>query len=336
MRAFVLMTAMPPTKGHKRLIDFARKLSDGVEVLICTQPGEPYPYQRAQALREATSTDDQINIHHLHKTIPQVPADSSDFWDMWRGYLKSLGFTDGDIIVASETYGVELAKTMNAPFYPYDINREILPTKATLVRESTHLRFEDILPEFQDTLKSTITIFGAESVGKTTLTKRLANELNGHYLFEYARPYLETVSTDITTASMTSIWKGQKALQEHAQDFKDRPFVFQDTDLFSTVGYWDFWDMQTPAQLVTDAKAAKSDLYIILSSEVAFVEDPIRYGGDKRESEDSFWVELCQKHGLNYKVVSGCDYQERYEQAKKLTLEQFSKKANISYVRSGQ
>ena len=259
MKAFVLMTALPPTKGHKRLIDFASKLGDTAEVLICTQPGEPYPFERVQALRDATRLND-VNIHHLHKTIPQVPADSPDFWEMWRQYLTDYGFVPGDVIVASESYGIALAKTMDAPFYPYDIEREILPIKATRVREDPLLRFEEVLPEFQEVLKSTITIFGAESVGKTTLTKRLAKELNGHFLFEYARPYLETVSIDITTDSMTAIWKGQNALQKHAQEFKDKPFIFQDTDLFSTVGYWDFWNMQTPAGLVVDAKANASDL----------------------------------------------------------------------------
>lgn len=329
------MTAMPPTRGHKRLIDFASKLGETAEIIVCTQPGEPYPFERVQSLRDATKLTN-ANIHHLHKEIPQVPADSETFWHMWKQYLTDFGFIDGDVIVASETYGVKLAEVMGAAFYPYDIEREILPVKATLVREDPQYRFDEILPEFQSALTRTITIFGAESVGKTTLTKRLASDLGGHFLFEYARPYLETVSIEISTSSMTSIWKGQKALQEHAADFKDKPFIFQDTDLFSTVGYWDFWKGDTPEQLVEDAKINRSHLYLILSSEVAFVEDPIRYGGDRRESEDSFWINLCEKHGLHYKVIEGSDYEERYQKARQLALEQFDAVTTLNYLRKGQ
>jgi hypothetical protein len=41
---------------------------------------------------------------------------------------------------------------------------------------------------------------------------------------------------------MTAIWKGQLALQRQAfESTVDAPFIVQDTDLFSTVGYWDNW-----------------------------------------------------------------------------------------------
>ena len=42
-RAYVLMTAMPPTKGHLSLLNYAANLDvTSVEVILATQPGEPF------------------------------------------------------------------------------------------------------------------------------------------------------------------------------------------------------------------------------------------------------------------------------------------------------
>ena len=67
---------------------------------------------------------------------------------------------------------------------------------------------------------------------------------------------------------MTAIWYGQRALQEHASVISPSPYVIQDTDLFSTVGYWQFPHWQSrlgacPQRLIDDAIRLKSDLYII-------------------------------------------------------------------------
>src|SRR5258708_39946055 len=104
------------------------------------------------------------------------------------------------------------------------------PVKATPVRADPLARFADILPEFQPYLRTTVTIFGVESAGKTTLSRQLATKLNGHWLFEYARPYLENTVNDITIRSMTAICNGQAVLQRQAaENFTNKPYISQDT-----------------------------------------------------------------------------------------------------------
>ena len=324
------MTALPPTRGHLSLIDFAEILSEyNTKVIISTQPSEPWAFERAEAIRDWMIFP--ADVIHIHETIEQNP-EAPGFWDMWRKIMVDAGFKPGDYIVASELYGIKLAEVCGGVFMPYDIDREILPIKATRVREDPMVYFEYIAPEFQKYLRKTVTIFGAESTGKTTLSKHLNNSY-GHWIPEWARPYLEAVGNDITTKSMTNIWRGQAALQRHAQTFVDKPFIIQDTDLFSTVGYWDFWNMATPAGLVDEAIELKSDLYIITKSNIPFEPDPLRYGGDKREVDDQYWIDLAERYNLNYVVLESDDPTDRMLEAFEHMENLFDSTSNLSFDR---
>lgn len=351
-RAFVLMTAMPPTKGHGRLIEFAAQLADRVTVIVCTQPGEPYPFERFQAVQRYAQRlrfhNDlgygNVDVVHLHRKLLQDP-DEEGFWEQWEDLVGKRGLLrwpagPGDIFVTSEPYGARLAEITGATFMPYDPKRELLPIKATAIREGPYKLFADIMPEFQPVIRKTITLFGAESTGKTTLSKELAAQMNGHWLYEYARPYLETVGPDITVESMTAIWKGQAAVQRQAQFWTDKPFIIQDTDLFSTVGYWDFphWQPtigETPEGLVKEAHELKSDLYVILRSNIPFEEDPIRYGGTVREGSDEYWEAVAIRHNLNYVVINESDFYQRFSFARKAILDFFNEQAGLEYDRHG-
>jgi NadR type nicotinamide-nucleotide adenylyltransferase len=339
-RAYVLLTAMPPTNGHLNLIRFASNLATYVEVILCTQPGEPFTEERYIALAEATNNMPAVNIHRIHRKLPQEPEEAVDFWDMWAGFLTDNGLTPDDYIVASEKYGVKLAEVTGAKFMPYDIDRSITATKATRVRLDPYLHFEDVLPEFQWLLRPRITVFGAESTGKTTISRELAGAHKSLWLPEYARPYLETVGNDITNESMRAIWHGQQALQVHAESVAtDSRFIIQDTDLFSTVGYWEFWHPgECPSGLIEDAKNGESDLYLIMSSkDFPFEEDPLRYGGDHREATDEYWIALAQQYGLNYVIIDGlADRELRFHEADKAIMDYFDKQAEaLNYVRIG-
>jgi len=334
---------MPPTTGHLQLIQFSHLMSnEGTVVIVSTQPHEPFPHERVAALREAVKNRGMKNvkIKHLHKTMPQDPA-TPGFWDMWRDLLLGYGVTTADNIVCSMEYGKKLAEITGATFYPYDIDRDINPAKATPIRDDPHAHFHHIIPEFQKHLKVTVTLFGAESTGKTTLSKELAKRLNGYFLFEYARPYLEYTDIAITKDSMLAIWKGQAALQRQADNLHDRPFIIQDTDLWSTVGYWQFphWIPtigNCPQGLIDEAGELQSDLYLVTKSNIPFEQDPIRYGGDHREGSDEFWLDICHKYELPYVVLDSENHEQRIQQAMTAIFEVAKQKAaKMSFDRHG-
>ena len=336
-RAFVLLTALPPTVGHLQLVAFASELAGEVIVLVCTQPGEPYPAERVEAVERATRDLPGVRVVGLHRTVPQEPGDAPDFWPTWRGILREHGFRDGDTVVASEPYGAALAEAAGGVFVPYDVERSITRVRAVDIRRDPIGRFAEILPEFQPAMAQRITVFGAESTGKSTLSRQLADALPGHWLPEWARPYLERLPTpDVDDARMHVIWRAQLALQRSARRLRGRPFIVQDTDLFATVGFWEAWDPDhVPDALRADALADRSDLYLLTRSDIPFEPDPLRYGGHVRETSDAFWIELAERYRLPYRVIQSTSPGDRLEEARTLAVEQFHRAVPIGFERHG-
>lgn len=345
-RAFVLMTALPPTEGHLDLIRFASRLGvSGVTVLLNTQPDEPLIHERFEALSRATQRlgPESLTVTVLlqNEFTQQEPltVDDDAFWENWRDNLHKAGFQAGDYIVASETYGLTLAKWVDGVYMPYDLDRWVRWTKGTEVRNDWLHKWSTMIPEFRKFLVRTVTIFGAESVGKTTLTRAIADD--PYYgpttkVFEWARPYLETVGPDITIEAMERIVEGQRALQWTSVDMALTPLIIQDTDLYSTLGYWRLWDPTTiPHTLYRDADMFRSHLYIILRSNIPFEADPLRYGGDVRETEDQYWVDICEEFGLNYVVLDENDLPGRLQAAQEIISDQLLSSNPIAYKREG-
>lgn len=310
--AIVLMTALVPTVGHKYLIDYAKNLlqyvGDQVHVIVGTLDREPVDgYSRFKAIKD-TYNQRSVVVHHLHRDVPQDPSEHPDFWNVWRDIVRE--FVDvkpDDYFVASELYGMDMARVLGCKFMPCNRYRETVPVKGTDVRNNLMDSFEFILPEFQKHIRRTVTVFGAESCGKTTMTRALARELNGHFVPEWAREYLETVGAEVTDERMLAIVRGQAALQTTARDdLFNKPFVFQDTDLFSTVGYYKLWGGGTDHDVDLCeylAKQLKSDFYIVMNDGIPFEADPLRYGGDVRESKTQYWIDLLEEYNLPYYVV---------------------------------
>lgn len=297
-QSFVLMAALPPTLGHVDLVNFARELTHDAKVILVTRGDEPYQDERYEAFCEHFAHVQDVKFLRLH--LAGEYAEGNPYWAQ---VLTDHGFVAGDILVASEDWGAEIAQTLDGQFFPYDIAREIRYTKATNIREDIEKNWAWIMPEFQLKLQKRIVIFGAESIGKTTIAKELrANTSDSVFVFEYARPYLEVTAGELDVPKMLGIWRGQKALQETVSQMTPVPrVVFLDTDLYSTLGYWQFWDPATiPTGLEEDARALQADLYVLLNSNIPFEEDPIRYGGDEREQTDAYWRGVLEANGLPF------------------------------------
>lgn len=319
--AIVLMTALVPTLGHKYLIDFARNLIhdlDGkVHVIVGTLSREPVNgYDRYIAIKDTFKSERDLIVHHLNRDVPQEPSEHPDFWNVWRDIVRE--FVDvepDDYFVASELYGIDMARVLGCRFMPCNRYRETVPIKGSDLREDILGNFGYILPEFQQHLRKVVTIFGAESCGKTTMAKRLARDLDGWFVPEWAREYLETVGTEVTDERMASIVEGQAAAQDTAFfTLRGKPWIFQDTDLLSTVGYYRIWGGDKRADMARIERMAAergSDLYVVMNDRIPFEQDPLRYGGTSRESDTKFWTDLLDEFGARYVVTPVGDHESQ-------------------------
>jgi HTH-type transcriptional regulator, transcriptional repressor of NAD biosynthesis genes len=330
-KALVLMKAMPLTKGHVALIQFANDFTNHTTVLVDMASNEPMREERILSIMQVCRRLSNLSVvEPKFITIePQFESDANDYWEQWDRALEP--YKGYDYVIGSEDYCFKIAEMIGARYIPFDPNRELTHTKAEDVRLDPLGNFDMLADEFKPFLQRTITIFGAESTGKTTLGKALTAEVDGEWVFEWARPYLETVGVDINVQSMTDIWHGQYAVEHNAMN-ADKPFIIRDTDLYSTIGYWEqpHWEKElgpVPESLIMDAQAHKADLYIITKSNIPFEEDPLRYGGDKRESPDEYWVAVAEKYNLNYVVLDTADESGRLREVVQLSLDLYESNA---------
>lgn len=323
MKGIIVLTALPPTKGHGYLIEFAQRYlaehdyGSMLNVIVCSKPNEPIDgFARAKAIREEFGDDKKIWVHHRDGNDPDLPEDHPDFWNYWKQIVLSKvnKINPGDILFASEKYGVEFAKQLGCDFIPCDPDRDVFDVTATAVRAAPLGQFKMILPSFAKTLRRRVTFFGAESTGKTTLSKYVAEYFHSTWCHEWARPYLEMVGEVLNDTKMSNIMTGQFAAQCAAEERDLTPFVIRDTDLLSTLGYYRILGWNEPKDLRDLVIHSKADLYLVMNSEIPFEPDRLRYGGNKRESTDQFWIDLLEEFNFPYKRITESNrFSQRFE-----------------------
>jgi len=316
-KALVLMKAMPFTKGHGALINFAESLADETTVIIDYSSGEPLPVIRRIAAEDSANRKSTGVV--LIPVEPQSELEAENFWEIWENILEP--YRGYDFVVGSEDYCKRVASIIGARFMPFDPYRELHDVKATDVRNDPLANYHMLSKFSQEYHRTRVTIFGAESTGKTTLTKALGAATGAPAIFEWARPYLETVGPDININAMNDIFEGQSALQIYAGTIQnDSPYIIHDTDLYTALGYWEqpHWEGVlgvAPRELRDTAYDLRSNLYLVTKSDIPFEPDPIRYGGDRRESSDEYWIDLLERNQLRYHVLEATDPQERLTEA---------------------
>lgn len=334
MRGVILMTALVPTIGHEYLILFASKFMAArrghLDVIISTRSSEPTSFKDRVCGLGHLDADFQ---EHADDNAPQNPpdGDQTEFWEYW----KNVAGDKADYVFASEPYGEHLAEVLGAEFIPVDINREVVPAKGTEVRRNLFDNQEKITREFRNYIHQQIVIFGPESCGKTTLAKKLANELNGRFVHEWARPYLETVGPEITEQKLFNIVVGQHAAEEAARLADHNLVTVFDTDIFTTFGFYVLNHIKIPKLLedltVDRCRTGRSRFYIVMPDTIPFEPDPLRYGGDKRESDVSFWTDLLNSYHQPFYTIKATDPQEQLLEAVAAISKQCPLGQNFTY-----
>jgi nicotinamide riboside kinase len=134
---------------------------------------------------------------------------------------------------------------------------------------------------------------------------------------------------------MRTIAYGQLAAEQTVAAMKDKPFIFRDTDLLSTIGFYRLYYEQEPSWLIDMWEQSKADLYIFTQSNIPFAPDILRYGGDKREAPDSFWKSILDDYKVNYYTLENSDHASRTLEVSMLSNKLFMSHPAWSYERKG-
>ncbi|MCG8477979.1 MAG: adenylyltransferase/cytidyltransferase family protein [Spirochaetales bacterium] len=134
MTGVIIGRFMPPHSGHLYLIDFARHMVDRLYVLVCTLSGEPIPGNlRYEWIRELAPS---CKVIHITEEIPEARRGEAGATAIWAETVREAVSETITHVFASEQYGWELARHLDAQYVPVDPGRSNIPVSATAIRDN--------------------------------------------------------------------------------------------------------------------------------------------------------------------------------------------------------
>ncbi len=123
-------------------------------------------------------------------------------------------------------------------------------------------------------------LHGAESTGKSTLTRQLAAHFNAPFVPEYGRTYCEAYGTDLTPHDLVRIMHGHEELTVETRKEADT-LLFSDTDPLMTAA-WQMmmFGVRNPE---LDAFTNIGDLYLLMNNDLEWVDDGLRVHASEEE-----------------------------------------------------
>ena len=269
----VLGKFYPFTLGHKYLIQTALDQSEMVTVLCCSLPTENIPGRhRYSWILEEFWTDiktKKLKLVHISKILPQYPYEDINFWSIWSELI--LKYCTPNVVFTSEKYGDKLADILKCQHICVDINRQLYKISGTKIRENSqkNLKFLSIAPKFKYVLK--VAIMGCESTGKTTMSKKLAEDLNATLVEEYGRTlYQERLdsNTSFEYHDISLIAGGHLGLEDLRHRENDRNIIISDTSLVATEIFSYLYFGKCPSWIIEYNIHRKYDLTILLKPQL--------------------------------------------------------------------
>lgn len=298
---FIIGKFMPPTLGHIYLCQFAQNYCDDLTIMVESQDGQPIDgFLRLRWMQEMFP---RARVVHCHETLPQDPAETPYFWDIWADVVKHYAPEVTDFVFASEAYGVEIAKILGASFVPVDVARQCRPISATMVRENPFAHW-DMLPEpVRAHYCKRIVLMGPESSGKTTLANALGQALRTTVAPEYGRTYCDFFGVP-DEDGLRLIAHGHAASTTAALRQANRVLV-EDTDAAMTQVWADMFGAKRDR--VVEAHWTAPDLYVVCNIDVPWEADGQRWFPQQEQRLD--FLDRCLKEvkrrGVPHVLVSG-------------------------------
>jgi NadR type nicotinamide-nucleotide adenylyltransferase len=262
----------PPHRGHKHLIDSARRQVDRLIVMLCHHASQLIPGELRKAWLEEIHPDCEIHL------VPDELENDSQQWAAFT--LRHLGFKP-DIVFTSEEYGHRFAELMGSRHVLVDQQRLAVRISATQIRQSPLDHLDWLEPCVRAYFVKRVVLIGAESTGKTTLAERLAGHYRTHWVAEYGREHWEKKVAGLTMSDPLPHWTADEFVhiateQQRRENLAARSanrVLFCDTNAFIT-GTWFERYMQTRSREVDQIGSMdKADLYLLTEPDFGFVQD---------------------------------------------------------------
>ncbi len=166
-----------------------------------------------------------------------------------------------------------------------------------------------------------IVLTGAESSGKSTLTKALAEYFSLPFVNELARNYVENLNRNYEQSDVLKIAELQ--IEEERKILKQGyKAVFFDTDLIITK----IWLLEVygfcPNWINEEIKNHSNTVHLLCYYDLPWLADGVRENPNNRDYLFNKYQEEIIKFGFPYKIIKG-NFEERFETAKNFVQDLF-------------
>lgn len=275
--AVIATKAYPLHYGHIHVINKAREQSTRVTVFVVYGPGEsPSGVDRAAAVQR---TFPDVNV----KLVADIGTDDTDpassvYWGRYAWDIME--DNDFDAVFGSEPYLYTWAEAMGVEAVMVDTRRTLVPVSGTEIRNDPMANWSYIAEEFRPFYLKRVLVVGAESTGKTTLCKKLAQTYSTRFVPEYGRVFVEEYvpeGMDIETIDKRiifgSILNNQERIAKEIE-LQSHRICFYDTDFFTTMLWYEQWQNSEDSLYrllgeAVDREANKWDLVLISTDQHA-------------------------------------------------------------------
>lgn len=292
---------MPPHRGHLHLLAAAAARVDCLTVILFTKAGEPVPGD----LREAWMRELFPGVD-LRRVTEEHPVDFADpaAWAAWIGAIRRVLPAGPDLVFSSEGYGDELARRLGARHVPVDRERAAVPVSGTMIREAPLAHWEFLPSCVRPHYALRVAVVGAESTGKTTLARGLAERHATAWAPEFARAYLEERGGACLPGDLPPIARGQAEAEERAARDADRVLVC-DTDLLTTELWGERYFGEVDGEVRRISSGRRYDLTLLCENDLPWVGDGLRDSPGHRDwFRERFAAELAAR-GRRWVPVAG-------------------------------
>lgn len=200
----------PLHRGHRRLIEAARAACERVAVLVWSSPDFPAMPTPVRAGWVETLYPDVTVRAFDAADAPPNDAPAAVHHAFVRAHLPF----PVDAVFTAEEYGPAFAAALGAEHVALDRRRD--PISGTAVRADPHGHRDALDPRVYAHFVERVAILGAESSGKSTLARALAERLGTTHVAEYARTLWEARGGVLHPADFVAIAETHRAHEDAA------------------------------------------------------------------------------------------------------------------------
>ena len=261
----------PFHRGHQHLIERARGLVDALDVVVMHGPDDVLaPELRTGWIRDAFAEHPQVQVH----AVPEGDDPAAAVRGAPRRGARHLLHGRRPRRLERDARASGTSRSSASP----GIDSEV-------VRADALAALDQLPGGTRASVVRRVCVLGAESTGKTTVARDLADALATVWVPEYGRDYTETLPDRLryvwTTPDFEIISKRQNWNEDRAARYANR-IVIVDTDAFATSLFHELYVGYRAPEL--DAYLRRYDLYLLTSIDTPFQMDMtgLRYDGDTR------------------------------------------------------